>query len=64
LPFADTSSILRCGDNSTTMLMSFNIRRYLPEAARAASALPCWHMTVKVSNQLGDQPALAHQPMR
>jgi hypothetical protein len=46
------------------MLMSVNTRRYLPEAARAARALPCWHLAVKVSNQFGDQLALAHQPMR
>ena len=46
------------------MLMSFNTRSYLPEAARAASVSPCWHTSVKTSTQFGDEPALAERCMR
>jgi hypothetical protein len=46
------------------MLKSINTRPYLPEAARAATASPCGHTVVWTVGLFGDQPALAHQPMR
>jgi len=46
------------------MLMTLNTHSYLPEAARAASVSPCWHTSVKTSNQFGDEPALAERCLR
>ena len=46
------------------MLMSFNTRLYLPEAARAASVSSCWHKPVETANQFGDAATLATRHMR
>jgi hypothetical protein len=46
------------------MLMTVNTRRFLPEAAEAASAVPCWHKPVDSERQASYAPALAERWMR
>jgi hypothetical protein len=46
------------------MLMTVNTRVFLPEAAEAASALPCWHKLVETGSQAGYVLALAERWMR
>jgi hypothetical protein len=50
--------------NYETMLMTINTRTFLPEAAQAASALPCWHKPVDTGSQNGYVPALAERWVR
>ncbi len=46
------------------MLMTVNTRTFLPEAAEAASALPCWHKPVDTGSQTGYVLTLAERWMR
>lgn len=46
------------------MLMTVNTRTFLPEAAEAASTLPCWHKPVDTGSQTGYVLALAERWMR
>ncbi len=46
------------------MLMTLNTRAFLTEAAKAASALPCWHNPVDTGSQTGYVLALAERWMR
>ena len=50
--------------NYEMMLMTFNTRTFLPEAAQVASALPCWHKPVDNGSQAGYVLALAERWMR
>ena len=50
--------------NHEAMLMTVNTRTFLPEAAEAASALPCWHKPVDNGSPSGYVPALAERWMR
>jgi hypothetical protein len=45
------------------MLMTFNIRTFVHEAAKVASGLPCRHVLV-AQNWSGDVTALAERWMR
>jgi hypothetical protein len=46
-----------------SMLMSFNTRVFLPEAAMPAAS-PCRRKRVETMNQLGDTPTLATRSVR
>jgi hypothetical protein len=46
------------------MLITTNTRRFLAEAANAASALSRWHKPVETRNQADYVPALAERWMR
>jgi hypothetical protein len=61
---ADVSAMVRSAIMSKTMLMTVNTRTFLPEAAKAASALPCWHKPVDNGSQAGYVLALAERWMR
>jgi hypothetical protein len=39
--------------NENIMLMTINTRAFLPEAAEAASASPCWHRSDDRKSQTG-----------
>jgi hypothetical protein len=45
------------------MLKHFKIRSFVPEAANAATSLPC-RQTLVASHWYGDVPALAERRMR
>ena len=46
------------------MLMILDTHPFLPRAAKAASASPCWHKPVNDGRQAGYEPALAERWMR
>jgi hypothetical protein len=46
---------------AATVVMTINIRMH-PQAAKVASALPCWYALVETS-QFGDTHALAERRM-
>jgi hypothetical protein len=46
------------------MLMTFDIHSFLPRAAEAVTASPCWRKPVNDGRQAGYEPALAERWMR
>lgn len=50
--------------NNGSMLMILDTHPFLPRAAEAASASPCWHKPVNDGRQAGYEPALAERWMR
>jgi hypothetical protein len=46
------------------MLMIFNTRAFLPEAAYAASVEPCWHTPLDSGRLAGSRMALVERWMR